>query len=61
VGFKDPNAHFRFLDVCCRVVLIDPRAQGDHDGFRLRQDGIGWGNRNCSMTHAEPQYGEDFE
>ena len=29
--------------------------------FRLRQDGIGWSNRNCSMTHAEPQYGEDFE
>jgi hypothetical protein len=29
--------------------------------FRLRQDGIGWSNRNCSMTHAEPRDGENFE
>jgi hypothetical protein len=31
VGFKDPNAHFRVLEVCGRVVLIDARAPGAHD------------------------------
>ena len=61
VRFKDPNAHFRVLDVCFRVVLIDVVRQVPTIAFRLRQYVSGGVIGTARLTSSGTPYGEDFE